>query len=87
MREHDLKVWTEFWEMLESGDKPFELREDTDQGFMAGDVLLLREWSRTHGYTGRQLRKLVTSVVTGSPWLRENMVCMGLQDIPERNEP
>lgn len=79
-KEHDLKVWPEFWDMLASGDKPFELRKD-DRGFRAGDILLLREWSERGGYSGRQLRKVVSCIVAGLPWLRENMVCMGLQDV------
>jgi hypothetical protein len=79
-REHDLKVWPEFWDMLASGDKPFELRKD-DRGFRAGDTLLLREWSKRDGYSGRQLSKIVTCIVAGLPWLREGMVCMGLQDV------
>jgi hypothetical protein len=78
MTEHDLKVWPEFWSALESGDKTFELRFD-DRGFCAGDILLLREWSKQTGYSGRELRKQVTYLLAGKPWLADNYVCMGLR--------
>lgn len=77
---HDLKVWPEFWPWLESGAKPFELRQN-DRDFKTGDLLLLREWTHSGGYTGREMRKRVSCVVGGRPWLVDGFVCMGLQDV------
>lgn len=74
---HDLKVWPEFFEPLSSGEKSFELRLD-DRGFRAGDTLLLREWSKADGYSGRQIERVVTYIAGGEPWLSPNYVCMGL---------
>jgi hypothetical protein len=42
-REHELKVWPQFFDALLSGDKTFEVRKD-DRGFHVGDVLWLREY-------------------------------------------
>lgn len=80
-REHDLKVWPEFFDPLESGIKTFELRRD-DRGFRVGDVLLLREWSRSAGYSGRQLRRRVSYLICGPGFgLAPDFVCMGLADV------
>jgi hypothetical protein len=40
---------------LVSGEKNFELRYD-DRGFRAGDILLLREWSKRDGYSGNEIQ-------------------------------
>lgn len=74
MSEHDLKVWPRFFDALLSGEKTFEVRKD-DRGFRAGDTLLLREWRPyadpdepvvSYGeYTGRELRRTVTYLMTG----------------------
>jgi hypothetical protein len=78
-KEHNLKVWPGFYDALESGEKTFELRHD-DRGYRAGDVLLLREWSPNSGeYTGRQMRRKVSYIISGLWGLQQNVVCMALQ--------
>lgn len=76
-REHDLKVWPEFYAQLASGEKTFELRKD-DRGFRAGDVLLLREWNpRMEAYTGNLMRRRVTYLMSGLG-LQQGFVVMAL---------
>ncbi len=78
MNTHDLKCWPDFYAPLESGEKTFELRKD-DRGFHAGDTLVLREWLPTaKEYTGREMRRTVTYLVCGLPWLQPGYVCMAL---------
>lgn len=81
-RIHELKCWPEFYASLLSGDKTFELRKD-DRGYRVGDALWLREWRRltvapqTGAYTGREMWKAVTYVLSG--WgLEPGYVCLGL---------
>jgi hypothetical protein len=82
--EHELKCWPEFFRALLSGAKTFELRRD-DRGFRAWDVLWLREWRRLRivdgrdegEYTGREMRRVVTYVLSGSG-LASGFVCLGL---------
>ena len=63
MKTHELKTWPEFFKLVWSGDKPFELRKD-DRAFRAGDTLWLREYIlRENRYTGREIRAVVTSVI------------------------
>lgn len=42
---HELKVATEYFNALASGDKNFEVRRD-DRGFQKGDTLVLRRYGR-----------------------------------------
>ena len=57
---HELKVWPEFFDALETGAKPFEVRLD-DRCFAVRDTLILREWDNNQcAYTGREVRRLVT---------------------------
>lgn len=79
-REHELKVWGDFFEPLWSGDKRFELRKD-DRGYKVGDTLMLREWSKQNGYSGRWIRTEVTYILNGLPWLQTGYVCMSINEI------
>jgi hypothetical protein len=63
MNTHVLKIWPEFYDALESGQKNFELRND-DRGFAVDDVLVLREWDKQTGhYTGRVAYRRVTYIL------------------------
>lgn len=84
MQTHELKIWTEFFEPVSTGEKTFELRKD-DRGFKAGDVLWLREWNKRDGYTGRSMKKRVTYLLGG--WgLEREYVCMALGNLPSNAE-
>ncbi len=83
---HELKVWPEFFKVLLTGKKTFELRKD-DRGYHAGDLLRLREWqvlafNAPNGrYTGREITRVVTYLLGG--WgLEKDYVCMSL-GLPE----
>jgi len=81
---HDLKTWPEFFEPLRKGEKRFELRKENDRVFHAGDTLRLREWSKTTGYTGRELSMDVTYLLSGQMFgLERGHVCMSL--VPSNN--
>ena len=78
MNTHELKTWPEFYEVIASGEKTFELRYD-DRGFHAGDILRLREWSlEIEQYTGREMSVTVTYLWTGFG-LKSGWVVMGFQ--------
>jgi hypothetical protein len=64
-RWHDLKIWPAYFEPVQSGRKPFEVRKN-DRGFATGDVLNLREWDpATNDYTGRRIVRVVGYMLTG----------------------
>ena len=52
MKEHNLKLETQYFDAAISGKKNFEVRFD-DRQFRAGDTVVLREWdSEKQDYTG-----------------------------------
>jgi ASC-1-like (ASCH) protein len=56
------KIWPEYFGMVKSGTKNFELRL-ADFRCKPGDVLVLREWNpRSREYTGRRIEKRVREV-------------------------
>jgi hypothetical protein len=60
---HVLKIWPEYFDDVDSGRKPFEVRRD-DRGYELGDLLCLREWDRhDHEHTGRATWKRVTYIM------------------------
>ena len=53
------KIWPEWFEIVKSGKKKFELRL-ADFRIKQGDVLVLEEWNpKTKKYTGRKIKKKV----------------------------
>ncbi|TSC94959.1 MAG: hypothetical protein Athens101428_84 [Candidatus Berkelbacteria bacterium Athens1014_28] len=56
------KIWPEYFEVVKSGKKKFELRLN-DFEVKEGDFLVLEEWDpKIKKYTGRTIKKEVTSV-------------------------
>lgn len=63
---HNLKIWSKYFDAVDNGTKPFEIRQCRDREFNVGDTLDLREWDNDEGeYTGRQTTKIVTYVIKG----------------------
>ena len=57
---HELKCWPEYYDAVERGDKPFEIRK-WDRPYQVGDTLLLQEYDpEKQDYTGRQIKRKVT---------------------------
>lgn len=82
---HELKTWIEYFRLMESGQKPFELRKN-DRDFKSGHQLLLREFDKeTSRYTGRKLNRKITYVLKGDEaetfGLKEGFCIMGLEEL------
>jgi len=82
---HELKTWNKYFELIASGQKPFELRKN-DRDFLVGQELLLREYNpQTHTYTGRTLRRKITCVLQSEEGedfgLKPGYCIMGLMEI------
>jgi len=57
------KIWTEYFELIESGKKRFELRL-ADFDIKEGDVLILEEYNpETKEYTGRKIEKKIDYIM------------------------
>ena len=56
------KIWPEYFEVVLSGQKKYELRLN-DFDIQPGDTLMLEEWDpKTKSYTGRSVAKKATYV-------------------------
>ena len=63
MAEIKKKIWPEYFDLVQSGEKGFELRV-ADFDVAKGDVLVLEEWDPTcQQYTGRKISKTVSYVL------------------------
>lgn len=57
------KIWPEYFKIVKSGKKKFELRL-ADFKVKEGDVLILEEWnSKTKKYTGRKIKRKIKYIV------------------------
>jgi len=57
------KIWPEYFKLVKSGKKKFELRLD-DFDIKEGDTLILEEWNpKTKEYTGRKIEKKVDYIL------------------------
>ena len=57
------KIWPEYFKLVKSGKKKFELRL-ADFKIKEGDILVLEEWDpKKKKYTGRRIRKKVKYVL------------------------
>jgi len=65
MRRINLKTWPEYFRMILTGEKNFEVRKN-DHDFKVGDVLVLKEWDpAARGYTGYEVEREVTYILQG----------------------
>lgn len=85
MVEHKLKCWPQYFDAIERGDKPFDVRRD-DRGFQKGDVIVLQRFSPEMGYTRNPgtretavLRRRITYILTGGQFgIEPGYVVLGL---------
>ena len=83
MKIHELKTLPEFFEAVDSGAKPFEVRFN-DRGFKVGDHLCLREYSNG-AYTGRVLHREISYVLDAPAYCKEGFVVLGLAPIVDED--
>lgn len=75
----ELKTWPTPFEALWNGSKTHEVRKN-DRNFQMTDLLVLREWTETGGYTGRTCFAVPTYITYGPNWgLPPDMVVMSVR--------
>lgn len=79
MKIHELKTLPEYFEAVDNGAKPFEVRFN-DRDFKVGDHLCLREYSDGE-YTGRVLHREISYVLDAPAYCKEGFVVLGLAPI------
>lgn len=85
---HRLKTHPAPFEMVISGEKPFEIRKD-DRGYSVGDTLTLCEYIPSENrFTGREHAVTVTCAIPAKAWIPgadPDYVVMGIKEA-EPNE-
>lgn len=79
---HYLKVLPQYFEPVDLGLKPFEIRFN-DRDYQLDDILYLQEWDyKTERYTGHRCSKRITYILKDTDFLGlANGYCaMGLGD-------
>jgi hypothetical protein len=79
---HALKTWPEYYQKIESGEKPFEVRK-WDRPFKVGETLLLQEFDpKTEAYTGKECECVITYILAGKKefGIDSNYCVMGLKE-------
>ncbi len=78
---HELKLLPQYFNDVENGIKNFEIRKN-DRDYKVGDTLLLREWSKETGYTGKEIERKVDYIHKGDGQfgIAEGYCILGLHD-------
>lgn len=76
---HELKTWPEYYKLVKSGRKKFEIRKN-DRHFKDDDTLILQEWDPLNGYSGDECKFNVDYVFRGPEkmGLKEGYVIMSI---------
>ena len=77
---HELKTWPEFFMVVKSGIKTFEVRKN-DRAYKIGDELLLREFDNNkQEYTGQICHRRISYILKGGGFgIDSDTVVLGLQ--------
>jgi uncharacterized protein DUF3850 len=84
--DHELKVWPPFYDMVDDGSKPFEIRKD-DRDFKVGDLCLMKEYKpASHGFpgsfTGRSCVREIICVIKGGEFgVVPGYVILGIKEV------
>lgn len=68
-----------YFEQVITGNKPFEIRDNTDRSFQEGDFVTLNEFTGEH-YTGRKVDQLITYVTDYAQ--QTGFVVFGMKETP-----
>lgn len=77
---HDLKIAPKYYMEVERGDKTFEVRFN-DRNLQKYDILHLKEWTASDGYSGREIAVEVTYVLDDVNYCKEGYVIMSIKKI------
>jgi len=86
MKKHDLKTIQPFYNDVESGAKPFEVRFN-DRDYQVGDILMLQEWNiNGHFLTGRECQKEITYILDNPDYCKEGYVILGIKEYADETK-
>ncbi len=74
---HDVKIFPEYFDAVESGIKPFEIRYN-DRDYKIGDILCLKEFCDGN-YTGRETVREICYMIDDPEFCKAGYVVLGLK--------
>lgn len=74
---HELKCKSQFFGVVKSGKKTFEVRKD-DRGFSVGDYLALNEIDQEGQYTGDSLLVSISYILRDPEYCKEGFAILGI---------
>jgi hypothetical protein len=77
---HELKTLPKYFQAVEKGIKTFEIRRN-DRNYKCGDVLILKEYSKDVGYTGKEITVKVLYILNEQPFVPPEYVCMSIMEM------
>jgi len=78
MTTHELKIRPKFFEAVVSGRKTFEIRKN-DRNFKVGDCIVLKEYRKEKGYTGKRAMFNITYVMTDNEFVKRGFAVLGIK--------
>jgi hypothetical protein len=84
MKEHVVKCWPEYFDAIEAGLKPFDVRFN-DRDYVQCDVLVLERYDPINGYTDphKELRRIISWVLPGGQFgIEPGYAVLGLANFP-----
>lgn len=86
MKVHQLKCFNVFYQMVVSGAKPWEIRQN-DRDYQVGDVIVLNEISPENNYkpTGNKSTYLIKYILTSEEFggLTSGYVCLTIEPLKQ----
>ena len=74
---HKLKIIPMYFDAVEDGRKPFEVRKN-DRDYSVGDTLILQEFEQGTGYSGKEITRTISFILDDSEYCKDGFVVIGL---------
>lgn len=84
MKTHICKIYPVYFDEVDSGKKPFDVRlDDRRPKYKVNDLIIFREYSPTlHKFSGRETKKVITYKLDGGNFgIDEDCCVLGLRGV------
>lgn len=76
---HALKTEVDYFDLIEAGDKTFEVRKD-DRPFKVDDEIVLQEWDATaKKYTGKEWRGTIAYILRDERFCKKGYCVLSIK--------
>lgn len=75
---HKLKILPEYFKAMLDETKTFEVRRN-DRDYKVNDILMLKEWNKDKGYTGRWITAKISYILDNSEFCKDGFVILGIK--------